>query len=317
MKNSLETNKIELSLVERLQTNAMDSLVHGIEHFIHGQREYDHKYVILHVFHAVELLLKARLAKHNEKLIYRDPKSGFTVSCDTALNLLIKEANVNLKTHSKQDKNGNYQLDGKLKRLKEYRNNIEHKELVVSADDVKILLGEVFNFLEEFVIDELGLDLKNLLDELDDIRKDELEDQGRQKNCVHDEEISSYQMLSMACLFYYRHMRDEGISSYKDVDFQTFTCEFCEKEAVAYPDPTLDHSFQGNHDLLHCFHCGEIYSVSICSRCEAVSVSPTSSIPMTKANQSVNISAGNNKYEDNDDFDGCFCDNCMDWIGDQ
>ena len=47
----------------------MDSLVHGVEHHIHGSREYDRKYVILHVFHAVELFLKARLAKYDELLI--------------------------------------------------------------------------------------------------------------------------------------------------------------------------------------------------------------------------------------------------------
>jgi hypothetical protein len=66
-------------LVIRLEENAMDSLVHGIEHYLYGRKTTDWKYVILHVFHAVELFLKARLAKYDESLIYKKngPLSSF------------------------------------------------------------------------------------------------------------------------------------------------------------------------------------------------------------------------------------------------
>jgi hypothetical protein len=68
-------------LVITLEENAMDSLIHGIEHHLYGKRKSDWKYIVLHVFHAVELFLKARLAKHDEKLIYTNRKDGHTVSC--------------------------------------------------------------------------------------------------------------------------------------------------------------------------------------------------------------------------------------------
>lgn len=50
-----ETTSAQQKLVVKLEENAMDSLVHGVEHHLHGRRNTDWKYVILHVFHAVEL----------------------------------------------------------------------------------------------------------------------------------------------------------------------------------------------------------------------------------------------------------------------
>ncbi|WP_375491261.1 hypothetical protein [uncultured Nostoc sp.] len=74
-----ETTSNQQRLVVKLEENAMDSLVHGVEHHLYGRRNTDWKYVILHVFHAVELFLKARLAKHDESFIYKNRKSGNTV----------------------------------------------------------------------------------------------------------------------------------------------------------------------------------------------------------------------------------------------
>lgn len=46
-----------------LQENAIDSLQHGIEHFLEeNQAGRNLKATIIHVFHAVELFLKAALA---------------------------------------------------------------------------------------------------------------------------------------------------------------------------------------------------------------------------------------------------------------
>jgi hypothetical protein len=45
-----ETSSAQQRLVVKLEENAMDSLVHGVEHHLYGRRKTDWKYVILHVF---------------------------------------------------------------------------------------------------------------------------------------------------------------------------------------------------------------------------------------------------------------------------
>ena len=262
----------EPSLVERLQSNAMDSLVHGVEHHIHGSREYDRKYVILHVFHAVELFLKARLAKYDELLIYK--KNGNTIGADCTIDLLIREAHIDLSKYV-EDRDpkkypGKKQLGGNLKKLKEARHNIEHKEIGNSQDDIEIILGEVFNFLDSFVKRELGLNLKNELDKLDLTRNDELSDIGA--DIDEDEIESTYRTLSMSYVFYHRHMMEQGIINYKFRDYDLFTCEECGEESVAFPDPTLDLS-EINYKLAHCFNCWSMHSITICARCDALSAS--------------------------------------------
>lgn len=46
-----------------LEKNANDSLVHAVEHFVADEMPTDLKYAILHIYHAVELFLKAWLVK--------------------------------------------------------------------------------------------------------------------------------------------------------------------------------------------------------------------------------------------------------------
>ncbi|PSB56365.1 DUF3644 domain-containing protein [Chamaesiphon polymorphus] len=316
----------EPNLVERLQANAMDSLVHGVEHHIHGSREYDHKYVVLHVFHAVELFLKARLAKHDESLVYK--KNGNTIGADYTIDLLIREAHIDLSKYVEdRDPNkhpGEKQLGGNLKKLKEARHNIEHKEIGNSQDDMKIILGEAFNFLDSFVKAELGLNLKNELDKLDSIRNDEFSDIGADLD--EDEIESTYRTLSMSYLFYHRHMMERGIINYKFQDYDLFVCEECEEEAVAFPDPTLDLSEIRNYKLAHCFNCWSMHSISICARCESLSASldcswkerPLEAYTVSRVNPTLNENEGDEYSEDIEDenFDG-FCDNCQDLINEQ
>jgi hypothetical protein len=316
----------EPSLVERLQSNAMDSLVHGVEHHIHGTREYDLKYVILHVFHAVELFLKARLAKHDELLVYK--KNGSTIGADYTIDLLIREAHIDLSKYI-EDRDpkkypGEKQLGGNLKKLKEARHNIEHKEISNSQDGIKIILGEVFNFLDSFVERELGLNLKNELDKLDLIRNDELSDIGA--NIDEDEIESTYRTLSMSYLFYHRHMMEQGIISYKFCEHDLFTCEECGEESVVFPDPTLDSSEISKYKLAHCFNCWSMHSITICARCEALSASLDCSwkdrqleeYTVSISNPIINTNEDDEYPEDigDENFDG-FCDNCQDWIDDR
>lgn len=51
-----------------LEDNAFSSLEHGVEHYLVGS-DSDLKLTVLHVFHAVELLFKARLIKAHPLLV--------------------------------------------------------------------------------------------------------------------------------------------------------------------------------------------------------------------------------------------------------
>lgn len=83
------------NFVLRLEDNAIDSLIHAVEHFLDGERITNLKYAILHVFHAVELFLKARLADINKELIFRR-QNDKQKSDDTRYTISFNEAIIRL-----------------------------------------------------------------------------------------------------------------------------------------------------------------------------------------------------------------------------
>ncbi|AFY36887.1 hypothetical protein Lepto7376_0454 [[Leptolyngbya] sp. PCC 7376] len=301
-------------LVITLEENALDSLVHGIEHYLHGKRKSDWKYTILHVFHAVELMLKARLAKYDEKLIYSNRKNGHTINCSEAVKRLIDEANIplsgyierisnskkadkhrtllslywkkycvvqntpslkdtllelcllnwcviNLDKHVKFQK-VEYQFSRELEELRQSRNNIEHKEVEISKSDVESFLGVAFRFLDDFVSLELGISLSEKLEELDELRINELIEAGVSEENIQDQD--SYKTLSLAFLSYIHSLSDQGIPLHpkRRVDHTFYTCELCSEEAVVLPDPRT-YSM-----ITHCYNCRSKYKGYICSMCD-------------------------------------------------
>ena len=288
-------------LVVTLEENAMDSLVHGIEHHLYGKRKSDWKYVILHVFHSVELFLKARLAKHDEKLIYKNRQNGYTVTCITAINRLINDVNIPLHSYVKHKEGNKYELSGELKELQQARNNIEHKEVSLDKEAVNRFLGVAFRFLDDFVSRELGLSLSEELDALDETRWEEITDM--------EEEVieqNSYKTLSQAYLSYYKSMSDRGVSLHpKDlVDHSLFNCECCNEEAIIYPDP------RSSSRITSCYNCRAMYEVSICLMCDQFYIEFLSE-----------WEKGNNPPEhpslesvSNKEDDMFFCDVCTEYI---
>ncbi|WP_414590486.1 hypothetical protein [Anabaena sp. CCY 9614] len=312
----LGSNEIEMTnkatsnqqkLVVKLEENAMDSLVHGVEHHLYGKRNTDWKYVILHIFHAVELFLKARLAKHDETLIYR--KSGNTVGSDEAIDLLVKEAKLLLFQYAELQESGKYKLGGALDALRKARNSIEHKEVALNPDEVKDFLAAAFVFLDSFVSKELGLSLKAELDKLDEAREDELSENGIEIDDLESQ--STYRTLSMAYLFYIQHMRTEGIPisdpKEKWIDYHYFTCEMCEEEAIAVPDPTANHP-----RVAHCFNCIAQYTVHYCLKCGEPYVSF-----LQEWEKEMNLSSYPDWVNSVDNEADSFCELCSDWIDDQ
>ena len=299
-------------LIIKLEENAMDSLVRGIEYKLYGRRKSDWKYIVLHVFHAVELFLKARLAKHDEKLIYSNRKNGHTVSCIEAIERLVKEVNiplgsyVELKLKGKQEPQ--YQLAGELEKLRQARNDIEHKEASLSEEVVNNFLGVAFRFLDDFVSRELGLSLSDELEELDELRWQEMLEAGIEEKDIPEQ--NSYQTLSLAYLSYTKYMADRGIPLHpkERVEYSFFTCESCGKEAVVLPDP------RSYSSITYCYHCRAKYEGHTCARCEQTYIKYLGEWEKGDSPpEHPDFESLLNSGEDNVSF----CEMCQDWIDDQ
>jgi hypothetical protein len=307
-----ETTSTQQKLVVRLEENAMDSLIHGIEHHLYGKRKSDWKYVILHVFHAVELFLKARLAKHDETLIYTDRKSGHTVKCVDAIGRLVSEVNIPLDSYVVKSKNKKeevkYNWTGELEELRQARNDIEHKEASLDKDAVNRILGVAFRFLDDFVSRELGLSLSEKLEELDGLRWKEMIEAGIEEEDIPEQD--SYQTLSLAYLSYIKHMSDRGISLHpkERVDYSFFTCEQCGEEAVVLPDP------RSYSTITYCYNCRAKYEGHTCTRCEQTYIECLGE--WEKGDSPPEHPDWESLLKSGED-DISFCEMCQDWIADQ
>jgi hypothetical protein len=225
-----------------LEENAIDSLVHAVEHFLADERPTDLKYTVLHVFHATELFLKARLAKTDPELIYEEPRKDGTrntIGWKELKKRLCKNSGV---VWLEED-------DNNLKFLQQIRNSIEHHRIVGSRDEIKEYVGRAMYFLDRFLKKELGINLKEQLDTFNN---------------------ETYQTLAKACVFYVKRMQEHRIPlhpKYKYVDYNFYLCEVCEEETVIFPDPDSD------DNTIHCFCCQSRYSVEYCLRCPNVILS--------------------------------------------
>lgn len=227
-----------------LEDNAIDSLVHSVEHFVDEERPTYLKYAILHVFHAVELFLKARLAQIDSELIFgktRKDGSRFTIPFFKARERLEEQGII----FSNQDKDN-------LDKLQRIRNEIEHYQFSGNSEELEDYVGRAIYFLESFLNKELEISLKEKIDEA---------------------EPGIYEILSKAQLFYIKRMLESGIElhpKHKGLDGYDFVnCQECEEETIVIPDPTTD------DDSVHCFLCHTRYSFSVeyCLRCESTNYS--------------------------------------------
>jgi hypothetical protein len=83
---------------------------------------------------------------------------------------------------------------------------------------------------------ELGLSLSEKLEELDELRWEEMIEAGMEEKDIPEQD--SYQTLSLAYLSYIKHMSDRGIPRHpkERFDYSFFACELCGEEAVVLPD---------------------------------------------------------------------------------
>jgi hypothetical protein len=229
-----DKDKLELSLSE----NAMDSLDHGLEHLGVGAQR-DLKNAVLHVAHAAELFLKARLVAEHPTLIFEEPsKTGVddrTVDAKTCMRRL-RAAGVNLKSN----------LEGDLKSLREFRNRIEHHRIAVEKKLVTDAMGRGLRFLEEFLKEELGVELNKELSKkyyatlLDAIKS-------------FEEKLKRVEEL----------IQEYAPREKDDMPLQRYDCPYCGTYAVLVPDPRSE-----DEDRATCFFCAEECEVFTCERCQ-------------------------------------------------
>jgi len=246
LSNSVNENNFVLDL----EQNAMDSLVHGVEHFINGEKPTDLKYTILHVFHAVELFLKARLAKDKPLSIFSNRRTNHTVDFQQSIKLL-SDVGVNMSEQNHND----------LDALRLIRNSIEHHQIQRSRSEIEHYLGRAMYFLDSFLQQELGINLKDELDE------------------------GTYSVLSNA-LYSYNERLEKANEQLKEVQnemkryvdpkerslpYSLEVCGECGEETIIIPDPTLPIG------TVHCFFCDARFFVETCERCGSYLLSSISS----------------------------------------
>lgn len=222
----------KINFILTLEENALDSLTHAVEHLLENTRDTDLKYAVLHIFHAVELFLKARLSKASPELIYEKKKveiDGFTVKFRD-LQSRLSDIGIILSEQDKSD----------LKFLQKVRNSIEHYQFSGNYEEIENYVGRAMRFLKIFLYKELGIDLQNELSE------------------------STYQALLDAFGSYAERMSKQNISLHpKDygVEHDLLFCEKCNETSVVFPDPT------STDGTIHCFRCEVQYSVAFCLMC--------------------------------------------------
>jgi hypothetical protein len=226
-----------------LENNALDSLAHAIEHYGANESPRDMKYVILHVSHAVELFLKARLAMEHPSLIFVKPEdakvSGArTVDLRTAV-LRLGASDILLPTRELDD----------LKYIKDVRNSIEHYRAEFSAEDAAAYIGRAVRFLERFLEQELKINLEERLD-------DETYNAFVEAFHVYEERLDLALKAMESCL-----------PAGKDrLEYDILCCDECGEMTVPYPDRSSDDA------SVHCFFCRARFEYERCNRCGAPSV---------------------------------------------
>jgi len=239
--------KLELDL----QQNATDSLAHAVEHFGEGKRATDLKYAVLHVFHAVELFLKARLRRAHPTLVFEKPEEAGKRSARTVdFRILVRRLRAVGVHLSDSDCND-------LNAIRDRRNDIEHHEVELDRNKVKEWIGRAMRFVDRFVAEEMGIRLKDTLPP------------------------DTYQTLAEAVYTY----EERVVAARAELpewhpkhnpDQRYAYCPECGEETVPYPDDE-----PGDDDTVRCRLCNARFHGQSCVRCGGVMLL---SEPITREN---------------------------------
>jgi hypothetical protein len=137
--------------------NALDSLAEALAKFEDGDEgnEKSFKFAVLHMAHFVELIFKYYIEKTHPLLIYKNPHSerldrGQTITFWDAVNFISNEDGRRVSKEFRND----------LSWLKKLRNDIEHHKVQMNVEEVRQILGRVFQAVLAFLGAHSDLDVE-------------------------------------------------------------------------------------------------------------------------------------------------------------
>jgi hypothetical protein len=137
--------------------NALDSLAEALAKFEEGDagEEKAFKFAVLHMAHFVELILKCHIASIHPLLIYKNPHSATldrtqTIAFWDAVNFISNEDEGRVSKEFRND----------LSWLKKLRNDIEHHKVQMNVEEVRQILGRVFQAVLAFLGAHSQLDVE-------------------------------------------------------------------------------------------------------------------------------------------------------------
>jgi hypothetical protein len=243
-------NVVSFNLLE----NGVDSIIEGMNYFISDSKtSRKYKFALLLVAHGVELILKERLARINDILIYANIDK---------LDRLDRNDTESLPTVSLLDaierlKHAKVAIDPKwvmvCRRMQKKRNEIQHLRVSLDIDEAKNIVGETIDFLIPFMRDELGKDLEQLVSDSPGI-KDAIADVRHHFN-LHFREA-------------YNKMRaEEKRLNEKQIEYRIDWCPNCQRELVLI-------SGEIPNSIAKCYYCDNVHQVYICDQCKRHCINP-------------------------------------------
>jgi len=227
--------------VIEIKANALSSLKHGVEHFTYKETDDNLKFATLHIFHALELFLKARLAEEHPLLIYNKPEDG-----EININISTNASTVNFKTLMSRLKKANVKIEKEeeesLAYLQDARNCIEHHQITAGKKEVKEDIGRAAKFLDKFLKDELDMNLKEKIGD------------------------TLYEILQSAIYSYEERLKEarkrleKFLEQNKD-DYIAECCPECHNDTLAYS------KYSSLLRTAKCFFCEEKFDEKECGRC--------------------------------------------------
>ncbi|MBV6505843.1 MAG: hypothetical protein ILNGONEN_01408 [Syntrophorhabdaceae bacterium] len=125
--------------------HTIESFEHGIFHYL-DNTDIGRKFSLLHIDHAIELIVKEKLLRLGKSIYKND---GKTLSIHEAFNSIEKEVSIPERP--------------RLEDLHDLRNTVQHKGLAIDELTTEFYVTEGYNFIKRFLNDELGISVADLL----------------------------------------------------------------------------------------------------------------------------------------------------------
>jgi hypothetical protein len=163
---------IKFSLVE----NALDFIISGIK-AAHSEDTKQLKYAILHISDGVELVLKERLVREHWTLLFADPNKANienfvngdfkSIEFNDCIERLQNVLKIDIRKHT-----------ATLDKLRRIRNKLQHFAFTGTKDEIISILVQTWNFIFDFLNDELPDIQKSQAGMIAEIKELMLEDEN-------------------------------------------------------------------------------------------------------------------------------------------